>query len=304
MLYKEWLICWIENCAKPTVKMRTYSQYESIVYKRLIPKFGDYEISDISPLMVQKYIGDLLEKGNIKTGGGLSANTVNQIIAVIQISLKSACALGITEKYNMDKIKRPSVSEKQINAFSPYEQKKLEETVLRDKRKKMIGIIICLYTGLRIGGLIALEWDDIDLKKREMRITKTCYYKSKNRIISTPKTPSSIRTIPLPKQLIPLLKEHKRKSECKYVISEKGESISLRSYQRSFELLQNKIGISHFGFHSLRHTFATRALECGMDVKTLAEILGHKNATITLKRYAHSMTNHKREMMNRLGRLI
>ena len=78
----------------------------------------------------------------------------------------------------------------------------------------------------------------------------------------------------------------------------------VRSYQKTFELLLKRLRIPHKGFHSLRHTFATRALECGMDVKTLSEILGHKNPTITLKRYAHSMMEHKAEMMNRLGKLL
>ena len=110
--------------------------------------------------------------------------------------------------------------------------------------------------------------------------------------------------IPLPKQLLPLLKEHKKKSNSQYIVSSNGHGITVRSYQRSFELLQKRLGIERKGFHSLRHTFATRALECGMDVKTLSEILGHKNATVTLNRYAHSMMEHKKEMMNKLGKIF
>ena len=83
-----------------------------------------------------------------------------------------------------------------------------------------------------------------------------------------------------------------------------GNAVSIRSYQRSFELLLKRQNIVHCGFHSLRHTFATRALECGMDVKTLSEILGHKNPTVTLNRYAHSLLEHKAAMMNRLGKLL
>ena len=102
--------------------------------------------------------------------------------------------------------------------------------------------------------------------------------------------------IPLPKQLLPVLKEYKRKSISEYVVeSEKGEPPTVRSYQRTFGLLQKRLHIERKGFHSLRHTFATRALECGMDVKTLAEILGHKNATVTLNRYAHSLMEHKQD---------
>lgn len=125
-----------------------------------------------------------------------------------------------------------------------------------------------------------------------------------NVIIDEPKTATSRRVIPLPKQLLPILKGIKKKSHSPFVVSANGKPVSVRSYQRSFELLLKKLKIPHRGFHSLRHTFATRALECGMDVKTLSEILGHKNPTVTLNRYAHSLMEHKADMMNRLGKLL
>lgn len=304
MLYKEWLSEWLECYVKESVKERTYEKYADITRKRLISVLGEYKLDELTPLIVQKYIIELTKSGNVKTGEGLSANTVWLIIAVIQGSLKTAYSLGITDKYNMDKIKRPRANEKQISCFSPLEQKKIEQAVLSDRRRKMIGILICLYAGIRVGELLALEWTDIDFTKNELTVRKTCYDKGKSRVTTTPKTASSIRVIPLPKQLIPILKQHKNHSQSQYVISEDGSYISVRSYQRSFELLLKKLNIPHRGFHSLRHTFATRALECGMDVKTLSEILGHKNATVTLNRYALSLMDHKREMMNRLGNLI
>ena len=111
-------------------------------------------------------------------------------------------------------------------------------------------------------------------------------------------------TMVVSKQLLPILKGIKKKNDASFVVSAKGKSVSVRSYQRSFELLLKRLNIPHKGFHSLRHTFATRALECGMDVKTLSEILGHKNPTVTLNRYAHSLMEHKADMMNRLGKLL
>lgn len=173
----------------------------------------------------------------------------------------------------------------------------------------MFGIILALYTGLRIGELLALEWDDVDFSKGELTISKTCYDgRDENgqycRITGTPKTESSKRTIPMPKQIVPHLREIKKRSKSKYVVGNGNKIITVRSYQRSFELLLIKQKIPHHGFHALRHTFATRAIECGMDVKSLSEILGHKNPTITLKRYVHSFMEHKREYMNRLGKLL
>ena len=162
---------------------------------------------------------------------------------------------------------------------------------------------------MRIGELLALEWSDVNLSEAELYVTKSCYDgKGEDgklcRITGTPKTESSRRVIPIPKQLIPLLREVKKKNNSKHVVSDGAKVITVRSYQRSFELLLKKQKISHHGFHALRHTFATRAIECGMDVKSLSEILGHKNPTITLKRYVHSFMAHKREYMNRLGKLL
>ena len=180
---------------------------------------------------------------------------------------------------------------------------------MQDKRVKMKGIVLCLYTGLRIGELLALEWDDIDLQKGVLSVTKSCHDgKDENgkycRITETPKTSKSRRDIPIPKQIIPMLKEMKKASASALVISDGMKIPSVRAYQGSFALFLKKNGIPHRGFHSLRHTFATRAIECGMDVKTLSEVLGHKNATVTLNRYVHSMMEHKKAMMNKLGKLF
>lgn len=103
---------------------------------------------------------------------------------------------------------------------------------------------------------------------------------------------------------MPYLRQIKRRAKSEFVIADGDKPVFVRSYQRTFELLLKKLKIKRKGFHALRHTFATRALECGMDVKTLSEILGHKNATVTLNRYVHSMLEHKTQMMNRLGKLL
>lgn len=309
MKYKEWLNEWLDLYAKPSVKPRTYNQYSNVVKRRLIPNLGEYDMDDLDARIIQRYIVSLSQSGNIKNGKGLAPNSVNSIILVIHASLSMAYILGLTKSIYVDKIKRPKTIEKVVESFSAEEQKRIEQAVLKDKRPKMIGLILCLYTGLRIGELLALEWRDIDFINCELSVTKTCYdgkdeFGNFGRIIGTPKTETSRRTIPLPKQIIPLLKEAKKNNNSKYVVGDGNKLISVRSYQRSFELLLKKQKISHHGFHALRHTFATRAIECGMDVKTLSEILGHKNPTITLNRYVHSFMAHKKEFMNRLGKLL
>lgn len=304
MKYIDWLIQWLENYIHPSVKVRTYERYKLIIEQHIKDKIGGIELNDLSPLALQSFITELLQSGNRKTGKGLSANSVNAVISVMQSSLKTAHILGLVAEYNADKIKRPKIKEKPVEGFTLVEQKQIEQAVLNGKKDKLYGILLCLYSGLRIGELIALQWSDIDLEKGILTVSKSCHDSKGGLVIDEPKTQSSRRIIPLPKQLLPILKALKKRSNSPFVVSANGKHVAVRSYQRSFELLLKKLHIPHKGFHSLRHTFATRALECGMDVKTLSEILGHKNPTVTLNRYAHSLMEHKRDMMNRLGKLL
>lgn len=309
MNYQEWLDDWLYNYVQPSSKRRTYERYGEIVHQHVIPALGSTEMNELTPFVMQQFVTKLLTNGNLNTGMGLSANSVNAIITVMQSSLKTAYMLGYTGDYKADKIKRPRSDEKRVECFSLAEQKKIEEYILSMDQPSLFGIFLCLYTGLRIGELLALEWSDIDLKKGELQVNKACHDGIDEdgtfvRITDTPKTASSVRTIPIPKQLIPLLRRLQKKSRSVYVVSNGENRIFVRSYQRTFASIQKNLGIPHRGFHSLRHTFATRALECGMDVKTLSEILGHKSPTVTLNRYAHSLMEHKKEMMNKLGKLL
>lgn len=307
MKYKEWLMNWLANYVMPNYKNRTCTRYTNIVTQHIIPKLGEYDLSELTPFIVQQFITELISNGNLKNGKGLAANTVNSIITVIQQSMKTAKQLKFVDEYEMNNLKRPKIEEKPVECFTVGEQKKIEQAVREDKREKMLGVLICLYTGLRIGELMALEWADIDLQKRELWVTKSCHDgKDENgkicRITGTPKTTHSTRVIPIPKQLVPIMRDMKKRSNSPLVITDKGKIPSVRAYQRSFELLLTKIDVPKHGFHSLRHTFATRAIECGMDVKSLSEILGHKNSTVTLNRYVHSMMEHKMSMMDKLGK--
>ena len=304
MKYTDWLGQWLENYIRPSVKVRTYERYKLIAELHIMEGVGNEELDALTPFVLQRFIVELLHSGNKKTGGGLSANSVNAVISVIQSSLKTAHLLGLAKEYAADKLKRPKLKEKPVECFTLAEQKQIEQAILNGKKDKLYGIILCLYSGLRIGELIALQWTDIDFTKGILTVSKSCHDSKNGLIIDEPKTATSRRMIPLPKQLLPILKSIKKKSDSPSVVSANGSTISVRSYQRSFELLLKKLKIPHKGFHSLRHTFATRALECGMDVKTLSEILGHKNPTVTLNRYAHSLMEHKADMMNRLGKLL
>ncbi len=298
MKYKDWLNEWLAVCVRPASKVRTYEKYERICRLRLIPMLGDYDLEQLTAPILQRSIADMVPS--------FSPNTVNVAISVLKNSLKKAVAYGVVPQEFTAGIVRPHAVEKQIECFSKEEQKKLEAAILESETSKFFGILLCLYTGLRIGELLALTWADIDVTAATLSVTKSCHdgwehgYK---KILEPPKTGSSTRLIPIPRQLLVTLKKVRREVGGVYVVGG-DRPVSVRAYQNTFEKLQKRLHIAHRGFHALRHTFATRALECGVDVKTLAEILGHKNPTVTLNRYAHSLMEHKRSMMNRLGKLL
>ncbi len=309
MQYKQWLNEWLENYVKPSSKPKTYLRYYEIVTRHLYPALGSYEMTTLTPIILQRFISGLSLSGNLKTGAGLSPNSVNGIITVIRGSFKYASLMGMVNENPACNLIRPKIREREVSCFTITEQKKIEAAALNYGTCKWFGIVLCLYTGLRIGELLALEWDDIDFKNYTVTVSKTCFDGKDStgkftRITDSPKTHTSRRIIPIPKQLCARLYAFKRGSSSKCIISSNGKPICVRAYQRSFEALLRRLNIRHKGFHSLRHTFATRAIECGMDVKTLSEILGHKNPSVTLKRYVHSLMEHKREMMNRLGKML
>lgn len=309
MKLKNWLEVWLNKYTKHTVKLRTYGRYEYIIEKHINPKLGDYELEELSPVLLQDFVLDKIEHGNLKTNGPLANNSVIGIVNVLKGALSLAKSLEIIERDYTDKIKLPLATEKEVTAFDKVEQDKLVKFCLETKKKNYIGIVICLYTGIRLGELLALTWNDIDFNSGIMNITKTAYRIKENGtpriVVDKPKTRNSNRIIPLPKQLIEILKQVKKKSNSLYVLSTRnGGMVGTREYQKTYQRILAKLDIPYKNFHSLRHTFATRAVEMGMDVKTLSEILGHKNPMITLQRYTHSLISYKTEMMNKMGKML
>lgn len=308
MKLKEWLNTWLNKYQKITIKLRTYLKYTDIINKHINPILGEYELEALTCDVLQRFVLYKLTYGNLITNDKLSDNSVIAIISLLKQSLKKAVFLGVARIEYTSQIKMPNIKEKEVSAFDMFEQQKLESYCLNSK-PNYIGIIICLYTGIRLGELLALTWEDIDFDKKILRINKTVYTITRNgrneAYIDKPKTKQSNRMIPLPKQLISVLKRNKRKSTSSYIITTKnGGIVQNRSYQKSFKCILKKCNITYKSFHSLRHTFATRVLELGMDIKTLSEILGHKNSMITLNRYSHSLLEHKFDFMNKIGKLL
>lgn len=302
MLYKEWLNEWLDLYVKVSAKERTYVKYRQQVSKYITPALGEYELNSLTAVALQRFSVSLAE-------WGLSTSTVNEIISILKCSLRKGVSLGLIDNQFSNTITRPKTRAGKSECLDKLEQKKIEDYILQNKKPLYFGILLSLYSGLRIGELLALKWEDIDFQKGTISITKSCRDSWINgqyvKVFDTTKTESSARTIPLPRQIIRYMRTLKRQTSSKFIVSGKSEyGAQVRSYQRTFERVLKRLNIEHRGFHVLRHTFATRALEVGMDVKTLSEILGHQNPSVTLTRYAHSLMEHKTEMMNRVGKLL
>ena len=222
MKLKELFDVWLNKYAKHTIKLRTYITYQNIIDKHIIPVLGNYDLEDLSSSIIQEFIIIKIEKGNLNTGGKLAYNSVNAITSVLKQALKWAYKLDYLNIDVTTKITVPQAKEKKIQVFDVKEQQILESYCLNNKAN-YIGIVLCLYTGIRIGELLALTWEDFDFDKKLLSINKNVCSLKKDGLtvlyIDEPKTKSSNRIIPIPKQLIPHLKKIKKNSKSIYFIS-------------------------------------------------------------------------------------
>lgn len=283
------------NSSKIKNKKSTYSNYQYTIKSRIIPKFAKVKKKDISLELINKFTMDLLNQGLVE-------KTVKDILIILQQILKYG---GVNIK-----IPIPKVPKNEIQILRKDEQVKLEEILLKNLNETTFGIYFCLYTGLRIGELCALQWKNIDLKNRKVNVKKTLIriknpdINSRKKtiiIIDEPKSASSIREIPIPFFLIPMMTElGKNVNPDTFLVSGTERFIENRTYFNRYRKLLEKSGLGVYRFHALRHTFATRCVENGCDPKTLSEILGHSSVKITLERYVHPNYENKVIMMNQL----
>ena len=309
MTTNELMTVWLDRCERERVKLRTYSRYRGLIVQHILPELGDTQIDDLGRRQISEFLTAHQADGNLR-GEALSATSTNLMLTVLNAAFTYACDMELLSANPCDRIRRVPGPPSRVEAFTREEQRRLEEAIAVSEDRRLFGIRLCLYTGLRIGELLGLEWQDVDMEKGILRIEKTVY-REKNAegvwqlFVDRPKTTASERMVPLPGYLAEDLRIYRRGARSEFVIeNKKAERMSIRSYQYLFERLTEKARVRKLNFHALRHTFATRALECGMDIKTLSELMGHKNATITLNRYVHSMMDTKIAAMNKLEKLF
>lgn len=310
MTTKKLLTEWLEFYQKEHIKARTYSRYQGLITMHIVPTLGERNILELGRREIQEFLTQQKKDGNMRNGEKLSATSTNMMLSVLNLAFEYACDMEYIEENPCARVRRTKAEAKKIEAFTIEEQRAIEAEIARSGDRRLHGILLCLYTGLRIGELLGLTWNDVDLERGVIKITKTVYREKDESgvwqiCVDTPKTKASDRVIPLPEYIIRMLRQDYESSQTPYIVeNKKGERMSIRSYQYIFEKLTERAGVRKLNFHALRHTFATRAIECGMDIKTVADIMGHQNASITLNRYAHCMLDHKIEMMQKLPRVL
>ena len=304
MIFEELLNSWMNEKQVYSLKRRTYLRYEEIIRTQIAPTLGKLDMGELTVPILQSFQKQKLQDGNIITGKPLASNTVKNMMSIVRNAIDYGRKLGVPV-CDTSQIIPLRFQEKQITVFRKDEQKRIEKVVAESKKPNHFGIILCLYTGLRLGELLALTWDDIDFHSGVIKVNKTsCVLKDEGKyqiFVDKPKTDSSSRVIPIPKLIITELRAIRKKSRAEFVISTcHGDRVSNRSYQTTYARILKKARVEYKNFHVLRHTFATRALECGVDIKTLSELMGHKSPAITMNRYVHSLMETKRKAMDTL----
>lgn len=298
---------------KSIVKLSTHANFVSSTMNHINPMLGRKRISDINEGDIQDLIMYLYNNGRKDGKGGLSVKTIKDVILPLKLALDYAAKRRVIPKLEWDTIEYPkSTSKSRVIALSQEEEQQLIQTIYLNLDRKTCGILLTLMTGLRIGELCGLQMKDISLSKQTISINKTVQrvYDSRRKTsslyIGQPKSESSIREIPVPKMLIKVMQKfHNEKRPENYFLTDAKKPTEPRTYRQYFERFLKRNNLPKIKFHELRHTFAVRAIEIPeFDIKSLSEILGHKNVSFTLNVYGRANIQQKKKCMELMNDLL
>ena len=298
-IYIEW-----KAMKKQCVKESSLATYTINAEKHILPALGDS--IDIDDTSIQAFATSLMEQG-------LTTSTVKDILLVLKMILTFGYRKGWTDWREWNIRLPKDEARNSNNVLTPTEQKVMMTFLSRHFSFRNLGLYICLSTGMRIGEICALKWGDIDISSRLITVSRTIEriytIDDDNRhtkvIISTPKTVKSNRDIPLNHDLFTILKPvMKLTNSNDYVLTNSEKPLEPRGYRRYYKRLMADIGMPQIKFHGLRHTFATRCIECNCDYKTVSSILGHANISTTLNLYVHPDMNQKRKCIDKMMKTV
>lgn len=306
--FGEVCMCWLDH-VRPQLKESSYVKYRNILESYVMPVLGDCRMPQIQTGLLERYFDGLLEHGK-SDGTGLSAKSVSDIKSVLKRILMFSAKEGWMKECRIDHIVIKQDS-RQIRILTRQEQADLEACLLADFSNIHMGIYVSLYTGIRLGELCALRWESVSLEKKMifinrtmMRIRDYSHVTDKNtKIIETPpKSVCAIREIPIPDFLLRILREKSvgMLGQEYFLTGRADQYMEPRLVEYHFHKIMDSLAIRDANFHCLRHTFATRCVAVGFDVKTLSVILGHAAIHITMNRYVHPTADMKRQNMDKL----
>lgn len=305
--YEYWLNEWLA-LKKLKIKDSTYIRYRNSIENHIKPHLGRYPIDKISTALMENFVFLLTTHGKLNGNGGLSSKTISDILLIIKESFQHARSHGIVTACNFDNITVKKDSH-EMRVLTCSEMKMLISILFQDMDLYKLGVFLCLFTGIRIGELCALQWKNISIDDKAIKIEQTMQRLQSNNpndiqktriIITEPKSFASVRVIPIPEFVVEAIKPYHSNPNSYLLSGESKRYVEPRTMQNRFKRYLKDSGIEDANFHSLRHTFATRCVEAGFDVKTLSEILGHSSVKITLDKYVHSSMDLKRKNMEKL----
>lgn len=293
-----------EHVLKPSSVMK----YRNLAALHILPVLGQLPVSRVQRETVIHLIDELT--GCKGRNAPLSSKTVRDVLRILRGAMETAGG-GTSFSWNYPGLLPHPKAESRVSVLSGEEQARLETVLLQHTDAQKLGILLCLYTGLRIGELCALRWEDIDLPTKVLSVRRTVQrlqYPSSGAPMprtglteSAPKSIGSQRQVPLVNFLVELLTAASPGEADAYLLTGTGKPVEPRTCANRFKRLLREASIRDTNFHTLRHTFATRCVENGMDVKSLSEILGHSTIKITLDRYVHPSMESKQSALNRMA---
>lgn len=308
--FGEILNLWMAN-NKIRLKGGTINKYQNLIDTHIMPELGTIKITELDSTRVNCFLEQKLSNGKIDGSGGLAPSYVRSIMLVVSAALSFA----VSEQYCLPlktPVCKPAIPKAELRILSLDEQQHLERSLLQEFGFTCAGILISLHTGLRIGEICALNWNDVDLKAMVIHVRHTIARvknvpgsssNSTRLILDTPKTKASTRDIPISTLLLPVILKLRTISSQGFVLTGNNTFLRPRTFEYRYHKELKRCNIESINFHTLRHTFATRCVEVGVDVKSLSEMLGHANVSITLNTYVHSSLEMKRNQLEKLTTL-